>query len=173
MIGTIHTDQSTLNFDFGTDKTDRGWTVVNDGVMGGRSNGTIAYTSESMVFQGTLSLENNGGFSRIKHRTQQPDMSGFSEVVLRVKGDGRQYALMLQSTEAFFRPYHRAYFQTKKGKWTTITLPLDQFKHTVMGRDTGNPTDLAYLKRVTSLGVILSDKQAGPFRLEIDHIEFR
>ncbi|MEM1443591.1 MAG: CIA30 family protein, partial [Verrucomicrobiota bacterium] len=40
------------------------WSIVNDGVMGGLSKGKVEISKEGiMTFSGTLSLENNGGFS--------------------------------------------------------------------------------------------------------------
>ncbi len=43
--------------DFGSEKVDGGWYVVNDGVMGGLSQSRIAFTKDAMIFQGNLSLE--------------------------------------------------------------------------------------------------------------------
>ena len=40
------------------------WQVINDGVMGGLPKGTINFTDTSLVFQGSVSLENFGGFHR-------------------------------------------------------------------------------------------------------------
>ena len=41
------------------------WQVIDDGVMGGRSKGNFAINEEgNAVFEGTVSLDNNGGFPR-------------------------------------------------------------------------------------------------------------
>ena len=43
------------------------WTIVNDGVMGGVSDGRFRITADqTMEFFGTLSLENNGGFASVR-----------------------------------------------------------------------------------------------------------
>ena len=44
------------------------WMVVNDGVMGGVSRSTIRRGDDvgTAVFEGTLSLENNGGFASVR-----------------------------------------------------------------------------------------------------------
>ncbi len=39
------------------------WTTVNDPVMGGRSTSAVTFGNGGLVFSGTLSLENNGGFA--------------------------------------------------------------------------------------------------------------
>merc|ERR1712227_307543 len=54
---------------FGTEKKDElnKWFIENDGVMGGLSKGhyTIDNENEMMTFNGTISLEQNGGFSLV------------------------------------------------------------------------------------------------------------
>ncbi len=43
-----------------------GWQAVNDGVMGGVSDGRFRMTErQTLEFYGTLSLENNGGFASV------------------------------------------------------------------------------------------------------------
>ena len=44
------------------------WRPLNDGVMGGRSTGTVAYGDSAMLWQGATSLENNGGFASCGRR---------------------------------------------------------------------------------------------------------
>ena len=49
--------------DFAGPEAAQQWQAVNDGVMGGVSDGRFRITPESTLeFFGTLSLENNGGF---------------------------------------------------------------------------------------------------------------
>ena len=46
-------------------KTD--WKIINDGVMGGMSRGNLSFTSKNtLIFNGFVSLENNGGFSSFR-----------------------------------------------------------------------------------------------------------
>lgn len=43
------------------------WMIVNDDVMGGNSQGSAETTNNNvLLFEGSLSLENNGGFSSVK-----------------------------------------------------------------------------------------------------------
>lgn len=56
---------------FGFDSPDAAqqWQAVNDGVMGGISDGRFRITADqTMEFFGTLSLENNGGFASVRSR---------------------------------------------------------------------------------------------------------
>ena len=47
------------------------WLVVNDNVMGGISESNIKFSkNNTLVFQGRVSLENNGGFASFRYRTK-------------------------------------------------------------------------------------------------------
>src|SRR5210317_35617 len=59
---------------FKFDKPDaaKPWQTVNDGVMGGRSDGRFRINEDKyMEFFGTLSLENNGGFASVRSRPRE------------------------------------------------------------------------------------------------------
>jgi monofunctional biosynthetic peptidoglycan transglycosylase len=64
---------------------------------------------------------------------------------------------------------YRAKFGTQKNEWMEIRIPLDEFVATSFGRVVRNqeldPTE------VDGLGILLGDKKAGPFELEIDWIK--
>ena len=56
------------------------WRITNDGVMGGQSEGHYTIQDNTMTFNGTISLENNGGFSSISGRKnygERMDLSAF------------------------------------------------------------------------------------------------
>ena len=77
------------------------WRVVNDGVMGGLSEGNVAFTEAGeLVFVGNLSLENNGGFSSIRSNKVSLDFSRAEGLARRVKGDGRTYQLRFSNRSA-------------------------------------------------------------------------
>ncbi len=70
------------------------WRVVDDGVMGGLSKGDFGVSDGGVLtFRGTLSLENNGGFSSIRTEKVKMDLSGADGLLVRVKGDGRTYQM--------------------------------------------------------------------------------
>ena len=69
-----------------------GWQIVNDGVMGGLSEGKVEFTGEGiMKFSGTLSLQNNGGFTTARSEPVDLNLSNDLGLLLLVKGDGRTY----------------------------------------------------------------------------------
>lgn len=147
------------------------WRIVDDRVMGGRSQGRFAVTAEeTLLFQGNLSLENNGGFSSVRSAEGLYDFSASQGIVLRVRGDGRTYQLRLNTT-ARFRSWDVSFsasFKTEKDEWIDVWVPFDQFKAGFRGMALPNVTfDPSSVRR---FGILLGDKNPGAFRLEIDSI---
>ena len=145
-----------------------GWSVVNDGVMGGLSKGKLSFNKGVMRFEGNLSLENNGGFSSIRTRGVKLDLSDSAGLIARVKGDGRTYQLRLGS-DARYRGMEVSFmaeFPTKKGEWIEVKVPFDELVGSWRGRmlkdEVFNPA------KVQRVGMLLADKKSGPFKLEVD-----
>ena len=85
-------------YDFNKTSDLTAWYVVNDGVMGGVSKGTLQLNDEHHgVFQGSISLEYNGGFSSIRYAFPSQKIAEFEYFVLRVKGDGKRYQFRAKS----------------------------------------------------------------------------
>ena len=146
------------------------WFVVNDGVMGGRSSSTLRAGDEGgAVFEGELSLENNGGFASVRTEIPEGSLAGASRISLRVRGDGNSYQLRLRPGRQMDGVAFGAGFETVAGEWITVELPISDFEPTYRGyRPRGaGPLDLS---RVGQLGIMLTDKQEGAFRLDIDWI---
>lgn len=154
--------------DFSSDETSLKWKTVNDGVMGGISDGSSSITAEQhLVFQGNISLENNGGFSSIRTYGKKHDLSAYAGLQLKIKGDGRMYYLTARTHRrqmlAFWSP-----IQTKKDEWITVQVPFSSFYATSFGRKIPglrlNPA------QISSIGFMIYDKQSGPFKIEVDEI---
>jgi monofunctional biosynthetic peptidoglycan transglycosylase len=146
------------------------WSVVNDTVMGGVSDADlIAVDDDSMLFSGNLSLDNNGGFTSTRMTLDKSDWSGSSQLVLRLKGDGRQYIATLRPRDSRLRRvYYRAAFQTEAGSELEITIPFRDFRAYAYGtRVPSAPPLSTQLMTLGSVGFMLADKQPGPFKLRI------
>lgn len=144
--------------------------ITNDGVMGGLSKGKLKRNERgSMTFSGTLSLENNGGFSLWRVAEGKWDLSDSKGVTLKVKGDGRTYKLRLATNERyrFGRVSFQADLPTKKGEWTEVMVPFSELKASWRGRDLKNQFDPA---KVREIGIILADKNPGTFQVEVASI---
>ena len=146
------------------------WQTTNDGVMGGRSDGRFRINEDkNMEFFGTLSLENNGGFASVRARGSNLGLEKGDSIVARVRGDGREYSLNLYTPTRRMAFSYRAKFGTQKDEWIEVRIPLDEFVATSFGRVVRNQAlDPA---EVNGLGILLGDKKAGPFELEIDWIK--
>jgi len=154
-------------FDFNDHTTLTHWNVVNDGVMGGWSKGALILNEDGHgVFSGKVSLENNGGFTSIRHRFQQASIEGASKVLLKVKGDGKRYQFRLKSKLDDWHSYIY-YFQTS-GDWETITVPLDEMYPSFRGRRLDQPNYPA--AQIAEVSLLIGNKKAELFQLQIDNI---
>ncbi len=151
-------------------KQERAWFAVNDGVMGGVSSSQMDVTSDGLgVFAGDLSLENNGGFASVRSDIRAYDLSPFSGLVLRVRGDGRRYQVRLRTGSRYRGLAYKAEFDTKADTWITIEVPFAEFVPTVRGYVPRGAPPLD-LTSVQELGLLLGDGRPGPFRLEVERI---
>jgi monofunctional biosynthetic peptidoglycan transglycosylase len=91
-------------------------------------------------------------------------------LLIKLKGDGRDYSLNLYINRPLMAFSYRANFATKKDEWLEIRAPLANFVATSFGREVASagPVDPA---EIIGVGFMLSDKKPGPFRLEIESIQ--
>jgi len=165
-------DNQVVLFDFSKPDAAKQWQTVNDGVMGGISDGRFKITEKkTMEFFGTLSLENNGGFASVRSRPTNVNLKAGESVAVRVRGDGRKYSLNLYVPRDSGRYSFRQTFKTKKGEWIEVSLPADKFFATWRGRMF--PDQKLDPRKVNSVGFLLGDKKAGPFKLEVDWIKVK
>ena len=164
------TDEAIL-FDFVSSDAVSAWRVVNDTVMGGISSSRMVQTSDGKAaFIGEVSLENNGGFASVQGSVIKQSLGDFDGIALRVKGDGKKYKCSLHTDYQFDGVSHQAVFATKNGEWQIVNIPFTDFIPTYHGR---RLSEDKRLKRefIKKLGFLISDKQNGVFRLEIDWIK--
>ena len=86
--------------------------------------------------------------------------------MVRVKGDGKDYRLRLRTDNGHDGIAYQAHFKTEKGSWMTERLPFDSFVPVFRGRVIEDAPELN-LSGIRRIGFMIADKQAGPFRLEI------
>jgi NADH dehydrogenase [ubiquinone] 1 alpha subcomplex assembly factor 1 len=156
-------------FDFSNATNATGWQIVNDDVMGGVSTSSFSVANGSAVFRGEVSLENNGGFASVRSSPIRQHLAGLDAFVVRVRGDGRRYKFTVRTETGFDTPVYQCAFTTKRGDWEVHRLSFQDFIPTFRGRVL---TDVPQLNpaRVTSVGFLISDRQDGPFRLQISWI---
>ena len=153
-------------FDFTTATNSPAWQIVNDDVMGGVSTSRFEISTNGAVFSGAVSLENNGGFASVRSSPARRDLSGCDAFVIRVRGDGRRYKFTVRTETGFDTPVYQCAFTTRRGEWEEHRLPFKDFVPTFRGRVLTEAPPLNPAE-VSSLGLLISDKQAGAFKLEL------
>jgi len=145
------------------------WYTVDDVVMGGVSSSRVEIIEpNTLFFSGSMSLENNGGFTSVRSDWNIEDLSGYDGILLRVLGDGKIYRLRIRTEETGGDiPYNGA-FETTLEKWIQVYVPFAKMVPTYRGivMDVGQLD----VTSIGSFGFMLSDKQEGDFELQVDWI---
>ena len=146
------------------------WRAVDDVVMGGVSRSRLEQAGSGTArFHGIVSLENSGGFASVRTPPREWGASGTTAFLLRVRGDGKTYKFTLRTDDGFDGIQYQARFVAPAGEWTDVRLPVSGFVATFRGRKVPFAPSLDPA-RVRTLGLMLSDRQAGPFELLVDRI---
>ena len=151
---------------FSADGANLNWRVVNDNVMGGRSEGDYVIENDTLIFTGNTNT-NGGGFSSIRAEPLKLDLAAFDGIRVRIKGDGRRYTWRLASTRRS-RGIEVGYwseFDTQAGEWMMVDLPFSSFVPKVRGQRLQGPDiDKA---NIAGMGLMIYDGQDGPFVAEL------
>ena len=162
---------STISLETFGDSSQLEWRIVNDGVMGGLSSSSMTINEDGYgVFEGTVSLENYGGFASTRALIPESDYSDVKKIRIRVKGDGQRYSFRIRTNRNFDGPAYVISFDTRKDEWTTHELELEDFVPQFRGRVLRDRPPLKG-SDMQQLGILIADKQEGDFRLMIDSIE--
>jgi len=157
--------------DFAAPEAAQKWQAVNDGVMGGVSDGRFRITDTgTLEFFGTLSLENNGGFTSVRTKPTELDIKAGYTIVVRVKGDGRDYMLNLYTKSRRRAFSYKAPLPTTKDEWTEVRVPLADFIPTAFGRRVQGMGPVKP-SQINSLGFMLADKKPGKFQMQVDWVK--
>ena len=139
--------------------------VINDAVMGGVSTSRLRSTDGAMVFEGEVSLENNGGFASFRGPVRFPEKS--TALLVTVRGDGQRYKLTLKVDDSTSTPQYQAAFVAPRD-WQTLRFEAANFAASYRGRAIVAP--IVRFVDVQYIGLLVSDKQSGPFKIELKDI---
>jgi hypothetical protein len=157
-------------FDFDDPSFASAWESVGDPVMGGTSTGSLVRLPGGLAaFSGFVSLDRGGGFASVRSAPGLFDLSPHEGILLEVRGDGRVYKFAVRTDPWFDAVAYQVRFATHPGEWEEVRLPLATFQATWRGRPVPGAPPLEP-SRVSSFGLLLGDRQAGPFRLGIASI---
>jgi NADH dehydrogenase [ubiquinone] 1 alpha subcomplex assembly factor 1 len=166
MLGTVDALLEML-LDFSDPRAPESWESIGDAVMGGRSSGRLqTIPGGRAVFLGEISLDAGGGFASVRSAQGSYDLSRHQGLLLEVRGDGRTYKLAIRTDPYFDGVSWQSAFETRPGAWEAIRLPLAGFRPTWRGRPVPGAGRLEP-GRVVSFGLVVAERRAGSFRLEI------
>jgi hypothetical protein len=144
------------------------WRIVNDDVMGGISESSIACTAAGHgLFSGHVSMENNGGFASIQLNTRIQLAKEQKYIVLRIKGDGKAYEFRMKSEISQYESYMHSF--ATSGEWQTIKLPISEFYPQFRGRRLNSPN--FNFNTIEQVSFLIANKQEEDFKLWIDRID--
>ena len=165
----ITKSEGKIIYDFNVDSSFRNWAIVDDGVMGGLSNGNLGIQKDgSGLFYGYVSLDNYGGFTSVRFR-KNISLRGFDKIILRVLGDNKFYQLRIRSSYQDRHSYVKRFYAADE--WSDIEIPLNSMEPQFRGRSlrmknfNGNS--------LVELGLLIGNKVEEKFALKIDHIKLK
>lgn len=166
----IHPDNTLVLFNFSDPTAVDAWAAIDDRVMGGISRSRLRHdTAGHAVFEGTVSLERNGGFASVRSSPGARGKPGATACVIEVRGNGKQFKLSLLTDDGFESLNYQAGFAANTYDWNTICLPLAVFRASFRGRDVPGAPALDPA-RIRQVGLVIAGGQAGPFALDIRRI---
>lgn len=154
-------------YNFKTSGSLQNWTVIDDGVMGGLSKGNVKLDkSGNAIYYGNVSTDNNGGFSSLRYQFNLRDVSAYSSVSLRIKGDGKSYQFRIKSKKGNYYSYVSNFNST--GEWETVVIAFKDFKPQFRGR----VLDMDNFEGETmeEIAFLIGNKVEESFQLEIESI---
>ena len=178
-IADEETEQArvTYRIDFGLDEEADDWFALNDDVMGGVSTGEVSYSEGSIVFDGFVSTDNNGGFVSIRSPNASYDLSDFTEIEISYRSQGHGFVMILADQNAWYEPKFELEVMPESAEWSTVTVALSEFKQYAMTGigevETGAVLSEEFLSDVLRIELMNTSFESGEFELEIDYIEFQ
>ena len=156
-----------LIFDFTEEDIEGKWIVVNDNVMGGRSEGGCSFRKNRLIFSGNTNT-NGGGFSSIRTNPTNFYLGDRTGLHIRFKGDGRTYKLGVRIEGKSVS--YRSNFTSGNG-WQEVRVPFNEMDVSWRGRPLSKEEHPLIKSKIRSIEFMIYDKQDGPFKLQVDWIK--
>lgn len=153
--------------DFNKDSDLSDWYIVDDGVMGGRSDGNMIIDEDGHAkFYGTVSLENYGGFTSARMQFDTKDISAFAICKIRLKGDGKNYQFRTKSN--LYQRHSYIYEFSTSGEWEEIRIPLKELYPSFRGRKLA--MENYPKKELAEIVFLIANKRNEEFAILLDRI---
>lgn len=157
-------------FDFNKQSDLKNWIIIDDVVMGGKSSGSFELSAQGHgVFKGSISLDNNGGFSSVRYQFKKTLIKEFTKINLKIKGDSKKYQFRIKSNSGDYYSYISTFSTT--GEWEEVEISLKDMYPSFRGRrlNKSNFSEV-YIEEVAFL---IGNKNQEKFTLLIDKIELK
>lgn len=132
--------------------------------MGGNSESRLVQTERGAAFRGTLTLKGGGGFASVRAPETTWNWSDYDALDVRHRGDGRHYWLTTYTHTGGPISYRAPL--SPSSTWTTTTIRFSELTPYRRGRRVPEAPPFAP-SQVRTLGLLIADKQEGPFHLDI------
>ena len=154
-------------FNFKKSKDLKQWFIVNDDVMGGISESNFSINKDGYgIFQGNISIENNGGFCSIRHDLSRKYIGNNKVLKLKIKGDEKDYQLRIKADRNDYFSFIATFKTT--GEWEEIIIPLKEMYPSFRGRKLNMQNfNNNYFEEIAFL---VGNKKNEKFKLIIDRI---
>ena len=162
-------DTTSLLFDFGDPGAVAEWDAIDDRVMGGDSRSRLRRDPAGRaIFEGTVSLECNGGFASIRSTPADRGKPSAQTCFVEARATGKRYKLNLLTDDAFDSINYQAGFHPS-ATWQMLHIPLSTCRATFRGREVPGAPALDPA-RIRQVGLMIAERQAGAFALEVRRI---
>jgi hypothetical protein len=162
-------DTTWLLFDFRDSGTVAEWHAIDDRVMGGVSSSRLRHDPAGhAVFEGNVSLDRNGGFSSIRSTPADRGRPGAQTCFIEARTTGKRFKLNLLTDDTFDMINYQASL-SPSATWQTLRIPLSTFGATFRGRGVPGAPALDPA-RIRQVGIMIAERQAGAFALEVRRI---
>ncbi len=154
-------------FDFADPSEVDAWRAIDDRVMGGLSQSRLRRDSQGhAVFEGEVSLKRNGGFASVRSAPGERGQPDARACLIELRGEAKQFKLSLFTDDGFDSLNYQTSFAPTGNVWQTLDLPLAAFSATFRGRGVPGAPALDP-SRIRQVGLLIAERQAGPFVLDI------
>ena len=167
IFNTVNLMAQDIVFNFEKEKNLKEWFIVNDDVMGGISESNFSINKDGNgIFQGYISIENNGGFCSIRHSLIRKYIDNNKVLKLKIKGDGKDYQLRIKADRNDYYSYIITFKTT--GEWEEIEIALKEMYPSFRGRALNMQNfNNNYFEEIAFL---VGNKKNEKFKLIIDRI---
>lgn len=164
-----------LVINFGENSENR-WYSVNDTVMGGVSSGVLSYEESSLLFEGVVSTDSNGGFTSVRGPNETTDLSQYTKAIIRLRSEGQPFSMILAHNPYWFQDQFKVDINVDTTDWTVVEIPLSDFE--VYSSQNGYPYGTGEMMTAETSTEILHMEfmsklfEDGAFRFEVDFVAF-